>query len=234
MTMAGRTQVQSTAVDAYKSEGGGIGAGSGALDWLMENSELSTPSGLRCLEIGCGAGELVARLAASGNKVIGVDIAEKCIECVWSQVKKNLVNPKLVQTYLLDISHEPLQIKEDSIDIAFCTETIEHLSNPYHMFAEVKRVLRHEGHFVMAYPMPENNLGCGGGQHAHVYPGFLLRDSFERFCKQMYFKIVVRTENGSSAWYLLKNYKAEGIVDPFCMIAGNYEEEDLYGCLNNF
>ena len=82
--------------------------------------------------------------------------------------------------------------------------------------------------------MPEDNLGYGGGEHAHIYPGFLRRDSFERFMKQLYFKQVARVENGSSAWYVFRNYKGDGVVDAFSIVSGNYTEEELFSCLDSF
>jgi len=92
-------------------------------------------------------------------------------------------------------------------------------------------VLEHDGLLLMAFPMPENNFGYGGGQHAHVYPGFLERESYEIFMKQMYFRAMKRGENGASAWYAWRNYKGPGVVDVFRIVSGNYEEDQLFGCL---
>ena len=235
MTIPGRTKVQPDAVDAYKSEGPGIGAGAGVIDWVDKNTAFVWTAGQHCLEIGCGQGEFVANLAAKGLQVTALDIAEASIEETWNKVRaKGGIDPARVSAHCMDVSHQPLPLSDDVVDIAACTETIEHLSNPYYMFAETKRVLKHGGFFVLAFPMPEDNLGYGGGMHAHVYPGFLTKESFERFCMQMYFKLVTRKQNGSSAWYFLRNYKGEGMVDPFAMIAGNYTEEQLYGCMKEF
>ena len=121
---------------------------------------------------------------------------------------------------------------DDVIDWAYCLETPEHLANPYFAFAEVKRVLKHGGKFVLAFPRPESNLGYGGGKHPQVYPGFLQKDSFERFMMQLYFKKIQRDVHGDSAWYLYENIKeGEDFFDTFFMIKGNYTEDKLYGCL---
>jgi len=224
-----------TAEVNYQYEGPGIGADDGALNVLeMNTSErVDCSEGNHiCLEIGFGQGILLERLAVerggTNKSIYGADIASAC----FSQPRTlNLDEAGLARFYKMDVSHETLPMVDDCVTHAFCTETIEHLSNPYHMFAEVKRVLRHGGYFVLSFPMPESNLGYGGGMHSHIYPGFLQRESWELFCKQMYFKIVHRHENGSSGWYILKNYKGPCVVDAFSMSSGNYDESKLFACL---
>jgi len=108
------------------------------------------------------------------------------------------------------------------------------------MIAELKAAMKHGAVFVLSFPMPEDNgpysgredEGYGPGNHAHVYPGFLLRESFERFMMQMYFRLEFRMQNGSSAWYVFRNYAKDDMVDPFKMISGNYTPQALYGCLH--
>ena len=225
-------RINPTAREAYKQEGPGVGAGAGALEWCERLSGKKPEKGDFILEVGAGQCELLIELAQREIMTCGVDIAEACL------AKLEGVSPdvmKFLRLHICDVSHDKLPWPTNTFDFAFCTETIEHVANPYYMVSEVKRTLRHGGLFVLAFPMPEDNLGYGGGQHAHVYPGFLTKDSFERFMRQMYFKFVNRQANGSSAWYAFKNYKGEGMVDVFHMIAGNYENErDLYGVLDDW
>lgn len=222
-------KINPTSRECYAAQGPGIGAGVSTLEHFEALSGRRMQPTDVCLDIGCGDGQTLKtfRQERSIRKThaLGVDIALAC---------KPVANDFGFYLKILDVSHQPLPHSDDSIDLAFCTETIEHLSNPYHMVCEVKRVLKHEGLFTLAFPMPEDNLGYGGGQHAHVYPGFLMKDSFERFMMQMYFKQVAYRPNGSSAWYVFKNYKGPGIVDVFEVISGNYTEQQLYGCLTDF
>ena len=145
-----------------------------------------------------------------------------------------------VQVYELDVSHERIQCTPNTFDFAFCTESVEHFSNPYFAFANVKKALKHGGVFVVAFPMPEDNgwasgvpdHGFGSGEHAHVYPGLLLRDSFNLFMRQLYFQEIQGWDNGSTHWSIWANFKHETNVDVFAMGSGNYTEEQLFGRLD--
>lgn len=226
--------IERDAKTSYAAQGPGVGAGGEAVKWLEEKTGIVVDRGHGVLEVGFGQGGLIDEALLRGcSPIAGVDIATACVES-WRARRPEYSDHVVPELLTLDVSHEPLPHADDIFDFAFCTETIEHLANPLHAVAEVKRTLKHEGIFVLAFPMPEDNLGYDGGMHSHPYPGFLLKDSFERFMKQLYFKLLVRKENGSSAWYAFKNYKGEGIVDVFSVLSGNYTEEGLYGCLNDF
>jgi len=226
-------RINNTARDLYETQGPGIGSGAGALDYLLKWG-VDPATDCNVLEIGFGEGKLFAAFQERGcNALYGVEFAQAAIDAARVLCAQNSRAPQPILAFL-DVSHEPLPLRDNSVDYAFCTETLEHLSNPYFMFCEVKRVLRHRGLFVLSFPQPARSLGYGGGDHGQIYPSFLLRDSFERFAKQLYFSVVAREENGSSDWYLLKNYKRDGIVDVFEVISGNYDERELYGCLEGF
>ena len=113
-----------------------------------------------------------------------------------------------------------------------CLEMIEHTENPSHIFHEVKRVLKPDGDFIIAYPRPEDNLQYQSGGHAHVYPGFLMKHSFRMFCDQNYFKLIKYAENGSTAWNWLSNVKTGDEIGIHELIQGNYDKETLYGHLH--
>lgn len=222
-----------TAAHNYKHQGPGVGAGSGALEYVERAINFRLSERTRVLEIGAGAGEFLVACATRGATAYGVDIAEACVKHINTVVHKTPLRKKIA-VLTQDISHEPLAVDDNSFDLAACTETIEHLSNPYHMVAEVKRTLVHDGLFVVAYPQPDRNLGYGGGQHAHIYPGFLKKESFELFMRQLYFKRLHGYENGSSDWSIWANYKGPGVVDAFAMGSGNYDERELYAPLDNW
>lgn len=224
-------RANSRAAANYSREGAGIGADAEALKVLEEYTSERVQENHTCLEIGFGQGKLVEQLACHRRaKVIGFDIAMASLHADSAQRAIACG----AQLYVMDASHEEIGLPDDYAHYAFCTETIEHLSNPFFMCAEVKRVLVHGGYFTLSFPMPEDNLGYGGGQHAHVYPGFLRQDSWESFCRQLYFKSVHFHSNGSSAWYVLKNYKGPGVKDVFSMTSANYDERELFQCLEGF
>jgi SAM-dependent methyltransferase len=226
-----------TAREAYSFQGPGTGGGGEALEKLESNCDRRIVSDSRCLDIGFGEGKLVnALLERKCKSVCGVDIAMASMLPYSSGVSVSVFFKKKIglDLRILDVSHDPLPYKDDAFDFVFCLEAIEHMSNPYHMCAEAKRVLRHDGMFVFAFPRPEDNLGYDSGQHAHVYPSLLQQGGYEQFMTQLYFKQAFRVENGSSAWYGWRNYKGPGVVDVFEMCSGNHTAEQLFNCLEEF
>lgn len=224
-------QIVPTSAACYADQGPGVGAGKFTMHAQQQLIRRGMEPNCVCMDIGFGDGQSLQEILDTVNGVhcIGIDIAPQC-----RKVEMRVPDGCSFESRFLDVCHEPLPLPDNSVDYAFCTETIEHLANPYHMVAEVKRVLKHNGVFTLAFPMPENNLGYGGGQHAHVYPGFLTRKSFETFMRQMFFAQLGRFTNGASAWYSFANYKGEGIVDVFEVVSGNYDEQELYGLLDDF
>lgn len=219
--------INRTSAPCYSRQGPGVGGSADITKFLGELTNMGLQDLPRVLDVGFGHGEFLVEAYDSGCKrVCGVEIAQAAIDHVNQHV--GVRSDIHIETYYADSSHDRFPFEDDSFDFAACTETIEHLSNPYNMVSEVKRVLRHGGIFLLAFPMPEDNLGYGGGDHAHVYPGFLEQASFERFMMQLYFRQLGRKPNGSSAWYAFENYKGDGMVDIFEVIAGNYDENELY------
>ena len=244
-------QIHASTADCYAHQGPGVGAEDGAIYHAKTMIDAVPGRGDCIMEVGFSDGSLLRKAIDEYGcgSAYGVEIARSCFTTsyggdprpIWEEeviegLKFEYGGPTLTlnkprQTTHLqwaDASHHRLDAPDSFFTWAYCTETIEHLTNPYYMVANVKRCLQHNGLFVLAFPMPEDNLGYGGGQHAHVYPGFLRRESFERFMMQMYFKGIERKENGSSAWYVYQNYKGQGQVDPGVVVSGNFKEDDLY------
>lgn len=215
---------------SYIHEGMGVGAAAEGLFQLEDKTNFILHNGMSTVEIGCGQMELTRKVMLDCEAhAYAIDIyidPSRCGELRSACAEKNVVH--LFHPYECDISHEELNYEESSMDAGFCTETIEHLSNPYFMVAQMKKWLKHDAPFVLAFPRPEDNLGYGGGKHAHIYPGFLLKEPFQHFMKQMYFKLVHYHENGSSGWYVYGNYKEEGVLDVFSMGSGNYEDDKMF------
>jgi len=233
-------RINPTSMPAYMHEGPGIGGNETAVQFLREITGVSLAPGHAILDVGFGKGGVLQDgVRAYCRLVAGVDAAQASIQHMdnWAAENHTLFSisdcgdAPSMELHHLDASHTPLPWMDDTFDIVICTETIEHFTNPYYMVSEVKRVLVPDGMFLIAFPRPEDNLGPGGGEHMHVYPGFLTKDSFELFMIQMYFRAKIRRVNGSTAWYAYRNYKGPGVVDTFHMVAGNYTLEQLYSCM---
>lgn len=229
-------QINDTAHNSYATQGLGIGAADEALGELEKYTDFRLCAGMAAVEIGCGEMKLVRKIAIERKaRIDAYDLVvdSERLGALLAEAREVGVR-NMISVMPTDVCHDRFISDHDIYDAAFCTETIEHLSNPYFMVSNVKRGLKHGGYFVLSYPMPEDNLGYGGGKHAHVYPGFLLREPFEHFMRQMYFKQVHRHANGSSAWYVFKNYKGPGVTDVFSMTSANYDDERMFDCLRDF
>lgn len=200
---------------------------------------METPKGLRTLEVGFGQGELVRYLMENGNRVYGVDVGLASTE---GAIQDGFID-KACLLYL-DASTERLPFIDNFFDMVFILETIEHLASPIHALFEIKRVLKHTGQLVISFP-PYEHADYVGGHHAHVYPGLLAREPFERFMMQLYFSQKKRMMIGEgTVLYQFENVKGvvseasrvrndttEGQVNVFKVVAGNYTQSELYGHL---
>ena len=61
-------------------------------------------------------------------------------------------NPRLTRTFVQDLNHNPiLPLEADSCDAALCCVGVQYLQRPVELFAEVRRVLRPGGPFVVSF-----------------------------------------------------------------------------------
>jgi SAM-dependent methyltransferase len=61
-------------------------------------------------------------------------------------------NPRLARWFVADLNQSPLLPLEDaSVDAAMCCVSVQYLTRPVEVFAEVRRVLRPGGTFVVSY-----------------------------------------------------------------------------------
>lgn len=64
-------------------------------------------------------------------------------------------------------------------DVAFCLETLEHLTNPYHCLAEMKKLVKPGGHIYIS--IPHANV-----THNYIYPALMVDpNNFAQFLGQL-------------------------------------------------
>lgn len=103
----------------------------GVLEWL------AAQPGERILDLGCGAGQLSTRIAASGAQVQGVDDSPEMVTAACA-----------VGVAAEKASAEELPFRDASFDAVFSNAALHWVRGQNAMMDEVKRVLKPGGRFV--------------------------------------------------------------------------------------
>jgi len=96
----------------------------------------------RVLEVGCGAGHLLARVPA--GRAIGLDLSEPLLARSAQRLDGHAI--------LVQGDAQQLPFRTASCDRVYCSEVLEHLPNPTAALAEVCRVLGRHGLAVVSVP----------------------------------------------------------------------------------
>jgi SAM-dependent methyltransferase len=99
------------------------------------------PAGAQCLEIGAADAMTACALAEHGRAVIAIDI-----DASRTDARARAVG---VDVRAMDASR--LELPDASVDLAYSYNVFEHLADPAATFAEVARVVRPGGRFVLSF-----------------------------------------------------------------------------------
>ncbi len=127
------------------------------------------------LDVASGSGYGSAFLARSAAKVYGVDVDKDAI----AYAKKNYAD-KNIEFVLGDGTKIPLE--DNSVDVVVSFETIEHIEDYETFMAEVKRILKDDGLFILSTP---NDVEFPETNHFHIHE--FERRELEKLVKK-YFK----------------------------------------------
>jgi len=100
------------------------------------------PEGASILDIGCGSGLLVDRLARIGYQATGLD---------WSEVAVEFAKSHYQGEYLLANVEQGLDVGR-KFDCVVASHILEHLENPHEFSQSVKGLLEPDGYLVVATP----------------------------------------------------------------------------------
>ena len=116
------------------------------LDFLKQTGFINTNK--KVLELGCGAGNLAAKLHENGIPVIASDISQTAIDHArqrYPDMEFRVHNA------------EELPYEDGSFDIVMSFDVLEHLPNPDRHLNEVRRVLKPGGCYLFQTPNKLSN-----------------------------------------------------------------------------
>jgi len=100
------------------------------------------PQGKAALDVGCGGGILCEEIARMGFAVTGIDPSEHSLQIAASHAQAGGLRINYEQG-----SGEAIPYRENSYDIVFCCDVLEHVRDVPKVIAEISRVLKPGGVF---------------------------------------------------------------------------------------
>ncbi|HEX7502266.1 MAG TPA: bifunctional 2-polyprenyl-6-hydroxyphenol methylase/3-demethylubiquinol 3-O-methyltransferase UbiG [Acidobacteriota bacterium] len=100
------------------------------------------PQGKAALEVGCGGGILCEEIARMGFEVTGIDPAAQALRMAAGHARAVGLRIAYEQG-----SGEAIPYRDDSFDIVFCCDVLEHVRDVPQVVAEISRVLKPGGVF---------------------------------------------------------------------------------------
>jgi ubiquinone/menaquinone biosynthesis C-methylase UbiE len=105
--------------------------------------------GLSVLDIGAGDGDVVFELARKGYQCTAMDISRVRLE------KYRTLAEAMKVRQLLGNVEEHIPLNNQEVDIVLCGEIIEHVPNNDKALAEINRVLKTGGQYIVSVPYRE-------------------------------------------------------------------------------
>ena len=102
------------------------------------------------LDVGCGVGQVVTKIAEDGSECVGVDISPIAIRTAIKESRKNL------NALFIVASGYNLPFKRETFNTVGCFDILEHLDDPEKCLNEMLQVLKPNGTIIIASP----NLLC--------------------------------------------------------------------------
>lgn len=128
-------------MDKMRSQGGIQAIKTRALRYL------DLKAGEKVLDIGCGSGDDVRRIAecvSPGGRVVGIDSSRTMIEAA----EKRTPTGRSDVRYLVKDVHN-LEFEDSTFDGVWCERTLQHVNDPARVIQESRRVLSDGGRMVL-------------------------------------------------------------------------------------
>jgi 2-polyprenyl-3-methyl-5-hydroxy-6-metoxy-1,4-benzoquinol methylase len=117
--------------------------------------QLLGPTGREVCDVGCGCGELAARMQAHGFRVVGVDLDPRAAAAAAARG---------VEIYEGSAEQLPEAVRGRRFDLVIMSHVLEHCLDPLRALANAGSLLRGGGFLVCEVP----NNGCAGAERSGV------------------------------------------------------------------
>jgi len=172
----------------------------------------------KILDIGCGNGSLLFKLADKFDELYGIDISPSRIKEAQELAKQKFsANNNKFHFFVQNID-EKIDFSENTFDVIICLAVLEHIFDPYFVVGEINRTLKPKGIFILEVPnvaylkyriqllfgklpvtsSPFNwkEIGWDGG-HLHYFT----KKTLSRLLKESGFKILAVSGSGLFAQF---------------------------------
>lgn len=146
-------------------------------------AEVPMSAGTRILDVGCGLSSVLHFLP---GRRTGVDPLAKGYQSLYDYPFEVVTAPG-----------ESLPWPDGEFDVVFCSCCIDQVTNPDKVIAEIRRVIRPGGHFILTCEVFAEDGGARDAAHPHSITAEKLRDLGEGFSI---------LQSWSSPWYGMRNY----------------------------
>lgn len=131
------------------------------------------------LDVGCGVGQVVIKLAEEKFQSVGIDVSPIAIKLAVKSAERN------PHAFFMVASGYNLPFKQGAFDVVGCFDLLEHLDDPEVCIDEMLKVMKENGYIIIASP----NLLCP------VYGKELKRKLLNM--KRLLLKMIKRDEKNS-------------------------------------
>ncbi len=139
--------------------------GPGAVEGL-DRRLLGDVSGMRVLDLGCGAGRSSVALASAGARVVAIDADEREVHAARSAADAAEVHVEAHHADLADLAF----LQPDSFDAVVAVHSLAAIEDLGRVFRQTHRLLKSDRPVVLTLPHPASFAGLNGplGEGAHL------------------------------------------------------------------
>ena len=117
-----------------------------AVESLLKESKKTKKGELKVIELGCGEGYSTQRLVKMFPKKANI-MASEYVKKLVPKAQKLNPKVKVIQESVYELTH-----KDNTFDVIFLLEVLEHLDYPEDALKEIRRVLKPDGVLILGVP----------------------------------------------------------------------------------